>query len=1068
MPFTTGDLGTLRVKFESSMEGLLKGIETAKVQLKGFTDYSMNEIRLHREGLNTLGMGMSAIGAATAGMAILSIKSFGDFEAGMKNVQAVSKATGEQYQQLTNFAKDMALVQGEGIVTSAKKASEALYFIASAGYNVADQMTTAKNVMMLASATNYDLSRSADFTVQTLNAFGKTAKDSGHLADVLTEAVNRSTLTMERLDTGLPYLSGSFGQLKWSMESAAAALAIMVDRGMKAESAGEYLRGSINALLDPTDKMIGHLKSMGLTIDQLNPQTHSLAQIVQTLKSANMSAADATALFGERAGAMQRLVAAGADELERFEKNLINSGGAAQETARIQEQSLNKQMEHFKNQLEVIAINIGEGLIPALNKMMGPVKDLTGWFSGLSQSTQNLVAQSGLVVGALTGITGASILLIARLPEVISGFTALISLSDGLRMSLWGMGTSLTAVSTALAALGASIWAGVRIYNAATKEVDAHAVSLEATKQNANNLNEAYLRLENAASIARSRGLDPMKMTLGELNTATGAYGASAAELGNTLGVHIDKSRSVAQMFSLLSKELSGTTTETTKSKEAVQQHETALGPFKDKVEQSTAAVKKFEVAFGDARTAIEAGERGIEQETEKLSKSTKGFLDNTGASIKVFQRDVTDGRRAMMTDLTKATDIGWREIIDAETGGQGTVLSQSGMFLIQYLSGHIKTYTKIKEEIEDVAQKQHELGMSISQSQLELQRKDEAYFQGRKDTEQDYYDQNAENLEAWLAANTENLVKERIAEDKFREENRVAWYEYFDSFSNGVGSISDSYRGLWEILHNSEMKEDDYRKKSIERFAEWAQKVSDTIHSIINTWNDFSIIIAKISQLLGGDTGGGVGAVAGAGGGTGLVGNLATLSSVGSKIGGVFSSIGSAASSAASGISSAAGAIAGFLAPAALLVGAGVGAYELYQWNSQRGNEPNTDLSTFQSFYGASQGLSNYNEAMQSTTNWNKYIGEINASGYNASPSDIARQQGTYTATTYSNSAMDAAYFAEKGKLQAQQEFGLLKGSGGTTNNMTFNGIMLSNDSSLRELANQLVMVMKQQGYIA
>ena len=92
-----------------------------------------------------------AVGAASAAitaMAGYSIKVGSDFEAGMSQVSAVSGATGEELEALTEKAKEM----GAKTKFSATEAAEAMNYMAMAGWKTSDMLNGIEGIMNLADA----------------------------------------------------------------------------------------------------------------------------------------------------------------------------------------------------------------------------------------------------------------------------------------------------------------------------------------------------------------------------------------------------------------------------------------------------------------------------------------------------------------------------------------------------------------------------------------------------------------------------------------------------------------------------------------------------------------------------------------------------------------------------------------------------------------------------------------------------------------------------------------------------------------------------------------------------
>ena len=93
------------------------------------------------------------------GLGTAAVKTAADFDSAMSKVAAVSGATGSDFDKLRDKAREME-----------------------------DMLSGIEGVMYLAAASGEDLATTSDIVTDALTAFGLTAGDSGHFADVLAAA----------------------------------------------------------------------------------------------------------------------------------------------------------------------------------------------------------------------------------------------------------------------------------------------------------------------------------------------------------------------------------------------------------------------------------------------------------------------------------------------------------------------------------------------------------------------------------------------------------------------------------------------------------------------------------------------------------------------------------------------------------------------------------------------------------------------------------------------------------------------------------------------------------------
>lgn len=121
---------------------------------------------------------------AVIGLGTAAVKTAADFDSAMAQVAAVSGATGDDLQALRDKAREM----GEKTKFSASEAASAMNYMAMAGWKTEDMLSGIDGIMSLAAASGEDLATTSDIVTDALTAFGLTAKDSGHFADILAAA----------------------------------------------------------------------------------------------------------------------------------------------------------------------------------------------------------------------------------------------------------------------------------------------------------------------------------------------------------------------------------------------------------------------------------------------------------------------------------------------------------------------------------------------------------------------------------------------------------------------------------------------------------------------------------------------------------------------------------------------------------------------------------------------------------------------------------------------------------------------------------------------------------------
>ncbi len=136
-----------------------------------------------------------------AAVGTAAVKVAADFDAAMSKVAAVSGATGEDFDALRAKAREM----GAKTKFSATEAAEAMNYMAMAGWKTEDMLNGIDGIMNLAAASGEELGTTSDIVTDALTAFGLTAADSGHFADVLAAASSNANTNVSMMGETFKY-----------------------------------------------------------------------------------------------------------------------------------------------------------------------------------------------------------------------------------------------------------------------------------------------------------------------------------------------------------------------------------------------------------------------------------------------------------------------------------------------------------------------------------------------------------------------------------------------------------------------------------------------------------------------------------------------------------------------------------------------------------------------------------------------------------------------------------------------------------------------------------------------
>lgn len=328
-------------------------------------------------GLVAVGkMGAAALAATTTavvGLGASSIKTGMDFDASMSNVAAISGATGKDYDALREKAKEM----GATTQFSASEAADAMGYMAMAGWKTGDMLDGIGGIMSLAAASGEDLATTSDIVTDALTAFGLSAKDSGHFADVLAAASSNANTNVSMLGESFKYVAPVAGSMGYSAEDVSVALGLMANNGIKASQAGTALRTLMTNMAKPTKTMAGAMDTLGISLTDSEGNMKSFQEIMIDLRKgfAGLSEAEKANVAASLAGkegmsGLLAIVNSSEADFDKLTNAIYNSNGAAAEMERVMNDNLAGDIKILKSAFEALQIAISDELSPTLREFV--------------------------------------------------------------------------------------------------------------------------------------------------------------------------------------------------------------------------------------------------------------------------------------------------------------------------------------------------------------------------------------------------------------------------------------------------------------------------------------------------------------------------------------------------------------------------------------------------------------------------------------------------------------------------------------------------------------------------
>ena len=343
---------------------------------------------LCQKGAEVAKTAISGVADTLVKIATYSLNVGASFEAAMSQVAAVSGASGDDLEALTEKAKEM----GAATKFSATESAEALNYMAMAGWKTDDMLNGLEGIMNLAAASGEDLGTTSDIVTDALTAFGLSASDSTHFADVLAAASSNANTNVGMMGETFKYVAPVAGALGFSAEDCAVAIGLMANSGIKSSQAGTSLRSMLNKLASPTADVSKAMSDLGISLTNSDGSMKSLNEIMTTMRSSfsGLSEAEkaqyASTLAGQEAmSGLLAIVGASDSDFDKLTSAINSCDGSAASMAETMNDNLSGQFTILQSAAEGFGIAVYE-------KMEGPLRDLCEkgieWVDGLTEALE--------------------------------------------------------------------------------------------------------------------------------------------------------------------------------------------------------------------------------------------------------------------------------------------------------------------------------------------------------------------------------------------------------------------------------------------------------------------------------------------------------------------------------------------------------------------------------------------------------------------------------------------------------------------------------------------------------
>jgi TP901 family phage tail tape measure protein len=412
-------LGSAVLELKVDSAALKSGLSAAQKDVEG--------------SLKSMGMAMTAAGAAgIAGFALAS-KAAISFDASIARTTGLTSASAEEMSVLREEVLKLAPAVGKGPL----ELSKALYFILSAGIPAADAMSVLEASAKAAAAGLGDTKVVADAVTSVLNAYKLSADQASHATDILTQIVTQGKVPPEELAGSLGKVIGTAAALGISFEEVGANIAVLTRVGLDASQATTALRATMSALLKPSSEMTSLMGELGMSMEDVRKKVLEeglLATLQMMMEAVGGNTAKLAELF-PNVRALTDVLSTVGSQGEKYVEVLAameNASGLTSEAFGVMEATTSHKLASLKASFDVLLISVGAELEPAISDLAGTVQGFIAWLDKVPEPLRKIGVYGGVGASSMLLLAGMIDLTVLSVVKLTSDATKLITVLRGL------------------------------------------------------------------------------------------------------------------------------------------------------------------------------------------------------------------------------------------------------------------------------------------------------------------------------------------------------------------------------------------------------------------------------------------------------------------------------------------------------------------------------------------------------------------------------------------------------------------------------------------------------------
>ena len=390
---TTKDvIGTISVRINAITSDLDKGLKRGERRLAAF---SKKATQMGRTLTRRVTLPLTLAGVAATKMAVT-------FDEEMTKIITLVGVADDQ----VNEWRQSILALGPAVGIGPTELARALFVVTSAGERGANALDIVEQAAKASAIGLGDTATTARAVTAAMQAYSKQGLTASRATEILVATVREGNLEAASLAGSLGRVIGIASQVGVSFEQVGGFIATFTRLGVSAEESTTALRQILTLLLKPTKQSEQALKSAGLSAEALRRSVgeQGLAGTLRLLVDRFKGQEEILAQVIPNVRALSGVLGTAGSQGEAFaqiNENIANSLGIVDEGFNRVRQTPAQEWKEFTASAAVMAIEIGNKLIPTFKKVVEFASELIDKFTSLDSKTQDNIIQFGILAATL-------------------------------------------------------------------------------------------------------------------------------------------------------------------------------------------------------------------------------------------------------------------------------------------------------------------------------------------------------------------------------------------------------------------------------------------------------------------------------------------------------------------------------------------------------------------------------------------------------------------------------------------------------------------------------------------